>query len=195
MSTQTAPPVESTEPPAARYVVPVADVDAAGWGTTHANYPATDIFVDCGADVVSPVDGELLEVRRMNAYDPNVDNPATRGGRSVSILGDDGVRYYLAHFDSIVDDLEPGVRITARQLLGTMGDSGRASACHAHFGISPPCPGKEWMVRRGVVWPYHYLDEWRQGRPTSPASEVADWLAANTTACAEAIADPNAADS
>ena len=180
-STLTATSGAPTEPPPTPYVVPVVDVAAAGWGTTHANYPATDIFVDCGADIVSPVNGELLEVRRVNAYDPTVDNPATRGGRSISILGDDGVRYYLAHFDTIVEALAPGVRIVAGQLLGTMGDTGRASACHAHFGISPPCPGKEWAVRRGVIWPYRYLDAWRQGQPTSPADEVAAWLAANPT--------------
>ena len=194
-STLTATSGAPTEPPPTPYVVPVVDVAAAGWGTTHANYPATDIFVDCGADIVSPVNGELLEVRRVNAYDPTVDNPATRGGRSISILGDDGVRYYLAHFDTIVETLAPGVRIVAGQLLGTMGDTGRASACHAHFGISPPCPGKEWAVRRGVIWPYRYLDAWRQGQPTSPADEVAAWLAANPTACDEAMADSNAADS
>ncbi len=194
-STLTATSGAPTEPPPTPYVVPVVDVAAAGWGTTHANYPATDIFVDCGADIVSPVNGELLEVRRVNAYDPTVDNPATRGGRSISILGDDGVRYYLAHFDTIVEALAPGVRIVAGQLLGTMGDTGRASACHAHFGISPPCPGKEWAVRRGVIWPYRYLDAWRQGQPTSPADEVAAWLAANPTACDEAMADSNAADS
>ncbi len=194
-STLTAASGAPTEPPPSPYVVPVADVAAAGWGTTHANYPATDIFVDCGADIVSPVNGELLEVRRVNAYDPTVDNPATRGGRSISILGEDGVRYYLAHFDTIVETVEPGMRIFAGQLLGTMGDTGRASACHAHFGISPPCPGKEWAVRRGVIWPYRYLDAWRQGQPTSPADEVAAWLTANPTACDEAMAEPNAADS
>lgn len=194
-STLTATSGAPTEPPPTSYVVPVVDVAAAGWGTTHANYPATDIFVDCGADIVSPVNGELLEVRRKNAYDPTVDNPATRGGRSISILGDDGVRYYLAHFDTIVETLAPGVRIVAGQLLGTMGDTGRASACHAHFGISPPCPGKEWAVRRGVIWPYRYLDAWRRGQPITPADEVAAWIAANPTACDEAMADSNAADS
>jgi murein DD-endopeptidase MepM/ murein hydrolase activator NlpD len=177
------------------YVVPVADVGGAGWGTTHSEYRATDIFVGCGATIISPVNGSLLEVRRVNAYDPAVDNPATRGGRSVSILGDDGVRYYLAHFEAIADGLEPGVRVSAGDVLGVMGQTGRASACHTHFGISPPCGGKEWSVRRGVVWPYPYLDAWRDGAQTSPRDEVAAWLEANPDACAEAMADPHAGDS
>ncbi len=193
----TVPATMSTDPPdrTTPYRVPVADVSSAGWGTTHSGYPATDIFVGCGATVVSPVNGVLLEVRRVNAYDATVDNPATRGGRSVTILGDDGVRYYLAHFETIDDGLEPGVAVAAGQDVGVMGRTGRASACHSHFGISPPCPGKEWSVRRGVVWPYPYLDAWRDGEQVSPVAEVDAWLAANPDACAEAMADPNAGDS
>ena len=72
--------------------MPVADVDAAGWGSTHSGYSATDIFAACGAQIVSPVNGSVLEVRTVDSRDPAVDNPATRGGRSVALLGDDGVR-------------------------------------------------------------------------------------------------------
>ncbi len=180
------PPVPTTTP----YVVPVADVDRAAWGTTHSSYPATDVFVDCGATLVSPVAGTVAEVRRTDSWDPDVDDPATRGGRSVAIVGDDGVRYYLAHFESIVEPLAVGARVAPGEVLGTMGDSGRTSACHLHFGISPPCPGPEWSVRRGVVWPYPYLDAWRAGEQLSPVAEVDAWLATNPTGCADAMADP-----
>jgi murein DD-endopeptidase MepM/ murein hydrolase activator NlpD len=176
------------------YGLPVADGAAAGWHDTHTAYPATDVFLGCGAPLVSPVYGTVLEVRRVDGYDPAVDNPATRGGRSVSILGFDGVRYYLAHFDTIVDGLAVGDEVALGQVLGTMGDTGRTSACHLHFSISPPCPGKEWSVRRGVVWPYPYLDAWRRGEQLSPADEVAAWVAANPNACAEAMTDPYARD-
>ena len=184
------PPGPTTTP----YGLPVADAARAGWGTTHSSYPATDIFVGCGATLVAPVNGTVLEVRRVDGYDPAVDNPATRGGKSVSILGDDGVRYYMAHFSTIVDPLAPGDRVEIGQTLGTMGDTGRTSACHLHFSISPPCPGKEWSVRRGVIWPYPYLDAWRRGEQLSPVDEVARWVAANPNACADAMADPFAGD-
>ena len=176
------------------YVLPVADAARAAWGDTHTAYPATDVFLGCGAELVSPVRGTLLEVRRVDAYDPTVDDPATRGGRSVSILGDDGVRYYLAHFDTIVAGLRPGDRVAAGQTLGTMGDTGRTSACHLHFSISPPCPGPEWSVRRGVVWPFEYLDAWRRGEQRSPVTAVDAWVAANPDGCERAMADPFAGD-
>jgi peptidoglycan LD-endopeptidase LytH len=186
----TTEPLPTTTP----YVVPVADVARAGWNDTHAGYPATDIFLACGAAIVSAVNGTVTEVRRVNSYDPAVDNPATRGGRSVTTIGDDGVRYYYAHFEEIADGLEVGGRVEVGQFLGTMGTTGRSSACHLHFAISPPCPGKEWSVRRGAVWPYPYLAAWRRGEQVSPADEVEAWTNSNPDACAEAMADPFAAD-
>jgi murein DD-endopeptidase MepM/ murein hydrolase activator NlpD len=193
--TTTADPTTTTAPATPRYVVPVVDVAVAGWTAGHAGYPATDIFAACGTGVVAPVGGELLEVRRVDGWDPAIDNPATRGGRSVTIHGDDGVRYYLSHLDRVAESLSPGRRVAAGQRLGTVGLTGRTSACHVHFGISPPCPGPEWSVRRGAVEPAPYLDAWRSGTATSPADEVAAWIAANPDACAEAMADPDAADS
>ena len=78
--------------------------------------------------------------------------------------------------------------------LGTIGTTGRSSACHVHFGMSPPCPEREWSVRRGVVWPYRYLDDWRSGGQASPADEVAAFVAEQPDACASAADDPVAAD-
>jgi peptidoglycan LD-endopeptidase LytH len=181
---------EPVRPTTTPYRVPLLDAARAGWSPTHSTYPATDIFLACGAAIVSPVWGEVLEVRRVDQYDPAVDDPATRGGRSIAILGFDGVRYYLAHFETIVDGLVVGDEVEVGQVLGTMGSSGRSSACHLHFSLSPPCPGEEWSVRRGVVWPYPYLDAWRAGEQRSPAAEVEAWTATNPDACAEAIADP-----
>lgn len=186
---------EPERPTTTPYGLPVADGARAGWSDTHSTYPATDVFVGCGARLVSPVWGTVLEVRRIDSYDPAIDNPATRGGRSVAILGFDGVRYYLAHFATIVDDLSVGDEVELGQELGTMGESGRTSACHLHFSISPPCPGQEWSVRRGVIWPYTYLDAWRRGEQLSPVAAVDAWVTANPTACADAMADPFAPDS
>jgi murein DD-endopeptidase MepM/ murein hydrolase activator NlpD len=140
------------------------------------------------------VNGVALEVRTVDLYDRATDNPARRGGRSVSILGDDGVRYYFAHFESIHAAVVVGARLGIGQTLGTVGSAGRSSACHLHFGISPPCPDKEWSVRRGVIWPHLYLNAWKLSQQLSPASEIATWLANNPGACAQASADPFAPD-
>ena len=178
----------STVPTTTPYQVPVKDVAVAGWGTTHAGYSATDVFAPCDAAIVSPVNGIALEVRTVDGWDPAVDDPATRGGRSIALLGDDGVRYYMAHFESIDPAILVGGRVGVGDLLGTVGQTGRASACHVHFGISPLCPTAEWSVRRGAIWPYPYLDAWRVGEQLSPVDEVEWWVSDNPTACADAAA-------
>lgn len=185
-TTITDPGLPATTP----YGLPVADTLRAGWNPTHSTYPATDVFLGCGATLVSPVHGTVLEARRIDSWDANVDDPVTRGGKSVAILGFDGVRYYSAHLDTIEPTLTVGQQVELGQILGTMGQTGRASACHLHFSISPPCPGAEWSVRRGVVWPYPYLDAWRAGQQLSPVAEVEQWVLDNPTACADAIANP-----
>ena len=177
--------------------MPVADGAHAGYSHQHHDYPASDVFVpgSCGSSIVSPVNGVVLQARRVDEWSSAVDNPATRGGKSVAILGDDGVRYYLAHFDSIDAAIEPDVPVKIGQPLGLMGRTGRAGACHVHFGISPPCPGPEWSVRRGVIWPWRYLDAWRRGEQLSPVADIQQWSAEHPNACAEAMADPTAGDS
>lgn len=49
-------------------------------------------------------------------------------------------------------------------------------------------------MRRGVIWPHPYLDAWRQGDQLSPVAEVDAWVAANPSACADAMGDPYAPD-
>ncbi len=161
-----------------RYVFPVAG--KASYASTHHDYPAADIIAACGLPVVAPVDGVVLEIGRVDAYDAKVNDGATRGGRNISLLGDDGVRYYGAHLDTFEPGIEPGVRVTAAQKLATVGKTGNTSVCHLHFGISPGCAKVgDWWTRRGVIWPAPYLDAWRRGETSSPATEIAAWQAAN----------------
>jgi murein DD-endopeptidase MepM/ murein hydrolase activator NlpD len=176
------------------YGLPVQTTGRVSWARVHHDYPASDIFAGpCGTPVVSPVNGVVSEVRRLDSWVAAVDDPATRGGRSITILGDDGVRYYLAHLQLIDDTIQPKVTVATGERLGELGRTGKASACHLHFGISPPCPGKEFAVRRGVVWPWPYLDSWRTGGQLSPALENYSWIVAHPQACAAAMKEPNAA--
>lgn len=175
--------------------VPIGDGVNFSYGREHSAYPASDIFADCGSPIVASISGELLEVRTVDEWDPSTDNPAKRGGQSISLLGDDGVRYYMAHFSYIDPAIVPGAHVETGQLLGHVGRTGRASACHLHFSLSPVCGGKEWKVRRGVIWPWPYLDAWRNGDNLSPELEIYGWLLEHPNACAEALAEPTAPDS
>jgi len=148
------------------------------YAAAHHDYPATDIFAACGRRALSPVDGVVLEVGRRDRWDPATDRGGLRGGRFVSIRGDDGVRYYLSHFQAVRPGIRVGDRVGAGAPVARVGNSGNARgiACHVHFGLSPVCAGTgEWPVRRGVVAPYPFLRSWDAGGNRSPRAAVAAW--------------------
>lgn len=180
--TATATDRPSTEPPSTggpgktlRYAFPVRG--HASYHPTHSAYPGTDIFADCGTPVVAVADGRILEVSRVDRYTKSGPQGPFNGGLSVSLLADDGVRYYGSHLAKIAAGIEANVRVRAGQQLGTVGRTGNANnVCHLHFGISPPCAGKEdWWIRRGVVWPAPFLDAWRKKTNRSPVATVTAW--------------------
>lgn len=158
------------------YVFPVGGKPVS-YHRTHSGYKATDIFANCGSPVRAVTDGVVLEVSRVDRFDAARPDNALKGGLFVSLKGDDGVRYYGAHFVALADGIDKGVRVRAGQEIGKVGHTGNASnVCHLHFGISPPCVGEgDWWIRRGVVWPWSYLDAWKAGEAKSPAAEVTKW--------------------
>jgi murein DD-endopeptidase MepM/ murein hydrolase activator NlpD len=164
----------STKPASLTYRFPV--IGTSSYGHTHHDYPATDIITRCGNPVVAVTTGTVLAVRRTDEWNASENAGATRGGLSVSLLGDDGARYYGSHLSVIADNIKPGTKVTAGQTLGKTGDTGDSSACHLHFGISPPCARTgDWWIQRGTIWPWPYLDAWRQGKNRSAAAETKAW--------------------
>lgn len=165
--------------PAARYVFPVDGRNS--YAREHHDYPASDIISPCGTVVRAVTDGMILEVTRVDTFDKGSSGGDERGGLSVSIGGDDGVRYYGSHFSSIDQTVQPGVRVAAGTRLGLVGKTGNANnTCHLHLGVSPMCAKTgDWWIRRGVVWPWSYLDAWKAGQPKSPLAEVTAWQEKN----------------
>jgi len=170
------PPATATPKKASTYTFPVIGKNS--YAHTHHDYPATDIITRCGNKVVAVTSGTILTANRKDVWKASVNAGATRGGLSVSLLGDDGVRYYGSHLSAIDAKIKPGVRVTTGQAIGKTGDSGDASACHLHFGISPPCAkGSDWWIQRGTIYPWPYLDAWRKGTNKSAVAAVAAWKA------------------
>lgn len=170
----TAPTGTTVSPRPPTYVFPVPA--KASYARTHHDYPASDILAACGSPVLAVTDGVVLEVSRKDTYDVGTDDGAKRGGLFISVLGDDGVRYYGSHLRSLAPGIDAAVRVTVGQKLGEVGDTGDAGACHLHFGISPPCARTaDWWIRRGVIWPWSYLDAWRRGESLSPVPEITTW--------------------
>lgn len=170
------PPVAAPADGPVRHAFPVRGDSS--YAAAHHDYPATDVFAACGRPALSPVDGVVLEVGRRDRWDPATNTGATRGGRFVSVRGDDGVRYYLSHFRGVRPAIRVGDRVRAGEHIAWVGSSGsaRGIACHVHFGLSPVCAGTgQWWVRRGAVAPYPFLRSWEAGGNRSPRAAVTTW--------------------
>jgi hypothetical protein len=159
------------------YVFPVQGCTTT-YAHSHHDYPATDILLvkphPSSCYFVAPTSGVIDEVNRVDRFSWKTNRGADRGGLSISMIGDDGVRYYGSHLKLIEKQMAPGVRVTAGARLGILGNSGdaRGLATHLHFGISWPTTPGAWWIRRGEVYPWTYLDAWRKGKAASPASGV-----------------------
>jgi murein DD-endopeptidase MepM/ murein hydrolase activator NlpD len=161
----------ATPAQAARHVFPVQSDGNISYGRAHHDYPAADIFCPIDSVFVAVTDGVVDFVSSEDVWDLKVNDGATRGGLSVAIVGDDGVRYYGSHLSQIADGITPGARVVAGQPLGLTGRSGdaRFTESHLHFGISHPTTPGNWEVRRGEISPYDYLRAWQRGEGVTPS--------------------------
>ena len=157
------------------YAFPIVGCKAT-YAKAHHDYQATDIQAAAGCKYVAPIGGTITEVSAKDVWSWKNNFGDTRGGLSVTLVGDDGVRYYGSHFKKIEPGIEPGVVVVAGQTLAYVGATGSAkgTAPHVHFGISWPTPVESniWWVRRGVLFPWPYLDAWKAGKDKSPFATV-----------------------
>ena len=158
------------------YTFPVAGCTVT-YSKYHHDYPAADIFGKKGCAFVSPIAGVIDEVNSVDKWSGKTNRGADRGGLSISIIGDDGLRYYGSHLSKIESKIVPGYRVTTGEKLGEIGSTGsaRGTKAHLHFGISYPTEKGVWWIRRGVgleskgkTPPFKYLQAWQAGRDLKP---------------------------
>jgi len=161
------------------YTFPVAGCTVT-YSKYHHDYPASDIFAKKGCAFVSPVAGIVDEVNTVDKWSGKTNLGADRGGLSISILGDDGLRYYGSHLSKIEANIVPGYKVATGEKLGEIGSTGsaRGTKPHLHFGISYPTEKGIWWVRRGVglekgkTSPWKYLQAWQVGKDLKPKFTV-----------------------
>ena len=157
------------------YTFPVAGCTVT-YSKYHHDYPASDIFAKKGCAFVSPVAGVVDEVNSVDKWSGKTNLGADRGGLSISIIGDDGLRYYGSHLSKIEANIIPGYKVATGEKLGEIGSTGsaRGTKPHLHFGISYPTDKGIWWVRRGVglekgkTSPWKYLQAWQVGKDLKP---------------------------
>ena len=157
------------------YTFPIAGCTVK-YGKYHHDYPASDIFAKKGCAFVAPIAGVVDEVNTVDKWSGKTNKGADRGGLSISIIGDDGNRYYGSHLSKIEANIVPGYKVVTGEKLGEIGTSGSAKGTkpHLHFGISYPTEKGIWWVRRGVglekgkTSPWKYLQAWQVGKDLKP---------------------------
>ena len=157
------------------YTFPIAGCSVK-YGKYHHDYPATDIDAKKGCAFVAPIAGVIDEVNTEDKWSGKTNKGADRGGLSISIIGDDGNRYYGSHLSKIEVNIVPGYKVVTGEKLGEIGTSGSAKGTkpHLHFGISYPTDKGVWWIRRGVglekgkTSPWKYLQAWQVGKDLKP---------------------------
>ena len=157
------------------YTFPIAGCSVK-YGKYHHDYPATDIDAKKGCAFVAPIAGVIDEVNIVDKWSGKTNLGADRGGLSISLIGDDGNRYYGSHLSKIEVNIVPGYKVATGEKLGEIGSSGSAKGTkpHLHFGISYPTDKGVWWIRRGVglekgkTSPWKYLQAWQVGKDLKP---------------------------
>jgi len=137
-TTTTEPPSTTTTtplpPPPPTPGVKVCPVDGAvtfrdSWGEPrpgNRTHTGTDMMAAKGTPLVAIEDGYIWYMSWHYA-----------GGNGLYIQSDTGDRWYYAHMDGYAAGIRTGVRVSAGQLVGYVGDTGNASIDHLHLGYLP----------------------------------------------------------
>ena len=99
-----------------------------GGGRIHAGQ---DIFAPRGTPIYAATPGFVWRISERRL-----------GGKTVTVIGGGGLRYYYAHLERYADELFEGQEVTTDTLLGHVGTSGNAAATppHLHLGVSSGNP-------------------------------------------------------
>jgi hypothetical protein len=105
----------------------------------HHDYNAADIFAPTGTPVLAPMDGVVTSAKDSSKY------PSTVGSR-VSIDGNDGRTYYLAHMGRDTIKVSVGQHITAGTVVGAVGTNADAENTTHHLHIDA-LPSSQYTTR------------------------------------------------
>lgn len=123
------------------------------------SHHGVDIFAPRGTPVIAATDGRVSRVEETRL-----------GGLVVWMRDDRRQSLYYAHLDRQL--VEEGMRVTAGDTLGTVGNSGNARTTppHLHFGI--------YVRRRGPVDPYPYIAQPSRSPPPirADATDMGGWV-------------------
>jgi murein DD-endopeptidase MepM/ murein hydrolase activator NlpD len=147
--------VDATFPIAGRYRFGTLATNGFGGGRGHQG---NDVFADCGTPLVAARAGTVQAAKT-----------EARAGNYVVLQGADGSSYVYMHMRDPAS-VQPGERVLAGQVVGFVGETGRADGCHLHFERWT-APG--WYSGGHAVDPRPDLKLWESWAVTSAAARKA----------------------
>ena len=104
-------------------IMPVADLRSVGRGMSRS-HAGIDLMAAYGSPVRAAAAGDIIFASRYYGY-----------GNMVDIRHADGSVTRYAHLSRFATSVRPGTRVTAGQVIGAIGTTGRAHGPHLHFEL------------------------------------------------------------
>ena len=90
-----------------------------------------------GVDIISARGNLLYAVVSGTISKVYADRPGSLAGNGVRIAQDNGTYFTYLHMDTFAEGIELGAKVTAGQVIGTVGSTGNAATPHLHFEVHP----------------------------------------------------------
>ncbi len=90
-----------------------------------------------GLDVIAARGNLLYAVVSGTISKIYTDAPGLRSGNGLRIAQDNGTYFTYLHMDTFAEGIVLGTKVTAGQVIGTVGATGNAATPHLHFEVHP----------------------------------------------------------
>src|SRR5680860_457464 len=102
------------------------------WG-----YPRGGGRVHLGVDIIAPADKLIYAVADGKITKVYGDYPGSLAGNGVRLTTGDGTYFFYAHMTGVAKGIKVGAKVTAGQIVGTVGNTGNSGTPHLHFEVHP----------------------------------------------------------
>jgi peptidoglycan hydrolase-like protein with peptidoglycan-binding domain len=93
--------------------------------------------VHLGVDVIAAAGTNLFAVAAGTITKVYADYPGALAGNGVRLTTADGTYFFYAHMSAVADGIKVGSKVSAGQVIGTVGNTGNSGTNHLHFEIHP----------------------------------------------------------
>ncbi|MGI9644628.1 MAG: peptidoglycan-binding protein, partial [Ilumatobacteraceae bacterium] len=97
-----------------------------GGGRVHLG---VDIMAAKGKRLYAVADGTITKIY--------ADYPGALAGNGVRLTMADGTYFFYAHMDAVAEGIDVGSKVSAGQVIGTVGNTGNSGANHLHLEVHP----------------------------------------------------------